>query len=81
MMMYEILKRGQKCPLFVTYIELSTGMVMPMTVFMLRLLSALHPVNKSSKSVVLLQEDFQALQLVSEGVNQGLLLCNVRFCL
>ena len=80
-MMYEILKRGQKCPLFVTYIELSTGMVMPMTVFMLRLLSALHPVNKSSKSVVLLQEDFQALQLVSEGVNQGLLLCNVRFCL
>ncbi len=54
---------------------------MPMTVFMLRLLSALHPVNKSSKSVVLLQEDFQALQFVSEGVNQGLLLCNVRFCL
>ena len=80
-MMYEILKRGQKCPRFVTYIELSTGMVMPMTVFMLRLLSALHPVNKSSKSVVLLQEDFQALQLVSEGVNQGLLLCDIRFCL
>ena len=80
-MTYEILKRGQKCPLFVTYIELSTGMVMPMTVFMLRLLPALHPVNKSSKSVVLLQEDFQALQLVSEGVNQGLLLCDICFCL
>ena len=80
-MMYEILKRGQKCPLFVAYIEILSGMVMPMTVFMLRLLSALHPVNKSSKGVVLLQEDFQALQLVSEGVNQGLLLCNARFCL
>ena len=80
-MMYEILKRGQKCPLFVAYIELLSGMVMPMTVFMLRLLSALRPVNKSSKSVVLLQEDFQALQLVSEGVNQGLLLCDICFCL
>ena len=80
-MIYEILKRGQKCPLFVAYIELLSGMVMPMTVFMLRLLSALHPVNKSSKGVVLLQEDFQALQLVSEGVNQGLLLCDICFCL
>ena len=80
-MTYEILNRGQKCSLFVDYIELLTGMVMPMTVFMLRLLSALHPVNKSSKGVVLLQEDFQALQLVSEGVNQGLLLCDICFCL
>ena len=80
-MMYEILKRGQNCSLFVAYIELLTRMVMPMTVFVLRLLSALHPVNKSSKGVVLLQEDFQALQLVSEGVNQGLLLCDICFCL
>lgn len=80
-MTYEILKRGQKCSLFVDYIELLTGMVMPMTVFVFRFLIALHPVYKGSKGVVLLQEDFQALQLVSEGVNQGLLLCNIHFCL
>ena len=80
-MTYEILKRGQKCSLFVDYIELLAGMVMPMTVFVFRFLIALHPVYKGSKGVVLLQEDFQALQLVSEGVNQGLLLCNICFCL
>ena len=80
-MTYEILKRGQKCSLFVDYIELLTGMVMPMTVFVFRFLIALHPVYKGSKGFVLQQKDLQALQLVSEGVNQGLLLCNVRFCL
>ena len=80
-MTYEILKRGQKCSLFVDYIELLTGMVMPMTVFVFRILIALHPVYKGSKGVVLQQKGLQALQLVSEGVNQGLLLCNVRFCL
>ena len=80
-MTYEILKRGQKCSLFVDYIELLTGMVMPMTVFMLRFLIALHPVYKGSKGFVLQQKDLQALQLVSEGVNQGLLLCDICFCL
>ena len=80
-MTYEILKRGQKCSLFVDYIELLTGMVMPMTVFVFRFLIALHPVYKGSKGVVLLQEDFQALQLLPQGVNQGLLLYNARFCL
>lgn len=80
-MTYEILKRGQKCSLFVDYIELLTGMVMPMTVFVFRFLIALHPVYKGSKGFVLQQKGLQALQLVSEGVNQGLLLCDICFCL
>ena len=80
-MMYEILKRGQKCSLFVAHIKLLTGMVMPMTVFVFRFLIALHPVYKGSKGVVFQQKRLQALQLVSEGVNQGLLLCDICFCL
>ena len=63
-MMYEILKRGQKCPLFVAYIELLSGMVMPMTVFVFRFLIALHPVYKGSKGVVFQQKGLQALQLL-----------------